>query len=89
MTKHTIEIFRDESFIQGYGWRNTPYTEEEVLDAVAKLCNEQDKKVYKHLIRYAEENVSNVLFYSPNTCRHDDMRIPYCHRVVYCDIWLQ
>jgi hypothetical protein len=87
MTKHTIEIFRDENFIKGYGWLNAPYTEEEVLDAVAKLCNEQNKKVYKHLIRHEDENISDTDFYSPE--KNQSMRIPRCHKVVYCDVWLQ
>lgn len=87
MTKHTIEIFRDKKAMGGYGWLNLPYTEYEVLDAIAKLCNLEDKKVYKHLIRHEEENVSKSEFYSPASI--PKLKIPYCEKVVYCDVWLQ
>ncbi len=87
MTKHTIEIFRDKEAIKGYGWLNPPYSESEVLDAVAELCNRENKKVYKHLIRHEEENISKSDFYSPNKC--PGIKIPRCHKVVYCDVWLQ
>lgn len=87
MTKHTIEIFRDNNFIRGYGYLTIPYTEEEVLDAVTHLCNEQNKKVYKHLVRSEEENISNVDFYCPEW--DQSIKIPRCHKVIYVDAWLQ
>lgn len=97
MKKDTIELERDSNHIKGYGilpymdkWNN----ESNILDAIVEWSRKRKTvKIYKHIVRVSEENISKDRFYVSNHIKtiHNEIitQIPYCDRVVYLDIYYQ
>lgn len=53
------------------------------------LISNKNKKIYKHLIRIEQENISTDRFYKPFNGKNGHNLIPYCDRVIYLDIYWQ
>lgn len=92
MLKDTVEICRYKKHILGYGiMGNTPSeNSEDVLDKLIEWSRKNNFKVYKHKLRYVEENIDfngPKYHYSNPNCKPAE--IPYCDLVYYLDIYYQ
>jgi hypothetical protein len=91
MKKETIEYFRDNNNIFGYGYSIPPkeIQETSILDFLCKWSKNKKVKIYSHSLKRIEENISKTKFYEfrHNDCPPKD--IPYCDWVYYLDIYYQ
>lgn len=89
MNKYTKEVSREEN-IHGYG--KYSYLDEnssEILDLLVEFTKNNNYKIYKHKVRYAEENISTEKFYKFRNPNCPPANIPYCDLVCYLDIYCQ
>jgi hypothetical protein len=99
MKKIKIEVERDNHHIMGYVSFPKIYEDydQKILDFIMNWQNKKGNKkykIYKHLIRYEEENISNTDFYTPQSVDsllsfNSTLKIPYCDRVTYVYIYYQ
>ncbi len=93
MNKDSIEIERDSNHISGYGrFTYLEESSEEILDKLIEWSKDRNEKIYKHKVRYIEENKSKERFYFfdggvDKQC--PTASIPYCDLVCYLDIYYQ
>ena len=95
MNKTTVELLRNSNHIHGYGTMISPITEQIILDKLVEwskanpfsVATCEEIKIYKHMLRVVEENISETDFYNPNF--DSSMKIPRCDLVYYLDIYYQ
>jgi len=90
MQKQTIEIERRDKHISGYGTYKLPTPDSsEILDKLIEWSKENNYKIYKHKIRYEEENIGKDGVYEFRNELCPSQNIPYCDLVSYLDIYYQ
>jgi hypothetical protein len=92
MKKIKLEVERDTHHILGY--TSFPKIAEDydqkIMDFILTWSSKKENKkykIYKHLIRYEEENISKTNFYI-SEC-NKNLKIPYCDRITYLYIYYQ
>ena len=92
MNKDSIEIERDSNHISGYSrFTYLEESSEEILDKLIEWSKGRSEKIYKHKVRYVQENISDKRFYffDGGMGRCSKAKIPYCDLVCYLDIYYQ
>lgn len=92
MNKDSIEIERDSNHISGYSrFTYLEESSEEILDKLIEWSKDRTEKIYKHKVRYVQENISDERFYffDGGMGRCPKAKIPYCDLVCYLDIYYQ
>lgn len=93
MNKETLELERDSNHISGYSrFSYLNESSEEILDKLIERSKDKSEKIYKHKVRYVQENPSEERFYffdggPEKQC--PTAKIPYCDLVCYLDIYYQ
>lgn len=94
MNKTSIELERKDH-IFGYGcmnWTGPNYSKDsqDTLDFIVEWSKDNtEKKIYRHLIRTEQQNISQSRFHIVERSCMEDLRIPYCDLVTYLDIYYQ
>lgn len=96
MKKHTIELIRRLKHIKGYGifptvsFDSRPADSEiEVLNRIVEWSSGKNVSIYKHVVRWENENISTTDFYTVDLPQVPISKIPYCDYVCYLDIYYQ
>ncbi len=83
MKKETIELHRGKC-TQGYVYISSPVSDSIILDAIVDFSRDKNVTIYRDILRVEEENISSVDFYE-----FQNLKIPYCEKVYYLDIYYQ
>lgn len=95
MKKTTLELRRDENHVYNYGLTYIPEQEKEssVLNKLVEWSAGKSITIYKHLLRVEQEQSSDSpsqsRFYETHIPQVGYIKIPYCHRITYLDIYYQ
>jgi hypothetical protein len=98
MEKTSIELRRDENHPKGYGnWNDPTADSSEILDRLINWAQRPEnlgQKIYRHVLRIAEEKVGELGEYDFSVGGWSQAferghGIQRCHRVIYLDIYHQ